>query len=226
MKLMKRFTLLIAVALVLTVGGVYANWTYNTATGDLLAEANAKPLLTNIVLQNDSVGSIQKMQSSVEVKIDDEDNDHVADLQITGDIVFLYESKETNTTLYWAIMENGTAAEYDGTQIFKTSIAATGIPTDGTRSALLHNDASAGGNGYCGDVFGMGLDWSDYFDEAKTIYAIIIKAEDLAAVLDLNTTFTLDTVESYYAFKDAIASTEFNIAIGSNPDTLLTTVAG
>ncbi len=227
MKMMKRFSLIIALALIVTVGGVYANWSYNTSS-TILAERDFKPEMTAIVFGGDYVLDIQ---TAVTMTIDDptvagETPDHITDLLINGAIVFLYqpEDKAANAPVYWYAKEATPATYDDGTgvqNVFTLPATPIAIPTDGTRHISVSNVTQLEDVGATmGVTLPSTVDWSTYFDNTKDQYLIKITAEDLLASMDV-VPFELPTPDDYYAFRDAIASASISIGIATDQNYLL-----
>ncbi len=233
MKLMKRFTLLIAVAMVLTVGGVYANWVYS-ANEDVLAERTINPEMSAILLEGGLQGSIVDLDSDVILKIDDKTygttNDHLTGVVVEGDIIFLYKPDTgaagyQRTPLKWIIKENSpTKATYtpvDGTAttIFSTAQEAKEIDasTGNTDTHIAVNTA----DDLVAPFGDTDIDWSAHYSADTEMWLIKISSEDLNSAITM-TEFKLSTVEEYYAFEQSILTATFKVGISTNADYLAT----
>lgn len=86
---MKRLSLLIALMLAVTIGGVYATWNY--AQGNVLSrEKYLKPSMTDKVVDN-AKGVIDVNMESLSIVIDeDPSNKHHGKMNITGEIVITF----------------------------------------------------------------------------------------------------------------------------------------
>lgn len=88
---MKKLSLLIALCMLLSIGGVYATWTY---AGAEMKESHkhmdiqlADPDSTNV-----EEGSILNILNTMTATLDDTDNDHQAEVVITGKMVFVFKA--------------------------------------------------------------------------------------------------------------------------------------
>jgi hypothetical protein len=89
---MKKISILIALALILTIGGVYATWNY--AQGDVESvELDAVVSLTDKVVDTPK-GEIAVDMSGLSIAIDDANNDYVAELVIDGDIDITFTASD------------------------------------------------------------------------------------------------------------------------------------
>ncbi len=87
---MKKLTILIALALIVTIGGVYATWNYANGTA-----TKGEAYLDEVTKITEKVEGLAKGKITVDsntlaITIDDADNNHVAELIITGEITFKY----------------------------------------------------------------------------------------------------------------------------------------
>ena len=123
---MKKISSLIALAMILTIGGVYATWNY--AQGDIESvDVNPTVTLTEKVVDT-PMGTIAVDMSGVEIFIDDTNNDYDAELVIDGDIEITFTANELAPA---DVKANGIAMQYTvsvttpwefkGTQIFTVS---------------------------------------------------------------------------------------------------------
>lgn len=95
MKIMKKFGLLVALALIVTVGGVYATWSYAASSEVGAVET---PLTIQMVNYEEVGGAITLLTGSgITVAIDDTTNDHVAELVLSGSMVFIFKPAGTTT---------------------------------------------------------------------------------------------------------------------------------
>ena len=95
MKLMKKFGILVALALIVTVGGVYATWTY--ATGDNVNAAE-KEIMVNLAEYALAGGGLQVVDASgISLLVDDTDNNHKAELVINGPMIIIFTPAQNVT---------------------------------------------------------------------------------------------------------------------------------
>lgn len=123
---MKKISALIALAMVVTIGGVYATWNY--ATGAVASvDTTASVVLTEKVVETPK-GTIAIDASSLEMAIDDTNGDYDAELVIDGDVKVTFtpssiapEDVKTNGIKLKCELSVTTPWEYEGTQIFTVS---------------------------------------------------------------------------------------------------------
>ncbi len=231
MKLMTKVSLLVALAVIVTIGGVYATWNYSTSASGVLTSSLYHPELTAMVEGTSDNGQFGTVESSILLKIDDPADDgisHKAVLQASGNVVALFQPKDgidmTTVSLYWTI-KIPTTYKYEGTDIFKndfSSIASGNqyvtIPYSATSDNFVEITTENKGNVFS-DYQGVVYQASE---DAVGSYAMLITAEEILQVLHLNQDFILDTVSDYGAFSRALsAGSGLKLVISDNPDTLL-----
>lgn len=171
----KILSLLIAFAMLVTVGGVYATWTYTQAT-DVADEAINMSLNLSKVTYTGTYGTYEIDQSGLTLIIDPkEGTTHTTALYITGDLVINFTP---NTYAPTNIKENGVASTY------AFSLPNTNWKYESTNVVTLNH---AGNH----DV-----SWEKQSDGTFTF---TISAQELAEHISL-TEFTLDTKVDYDAY--------------------------
>ena len=195
---MKKLSLLIALMLCVTIGGVYATWSY-AGTNDIADQyAEVKATLTPISYMGESGTYV--IETNLVLTIDDPDeSDHVAEL--------VYGS---NNDAAPYIKVTFTAADHASPAIkagaveseiyFKTSTTMEYKNSQGTTVDIFK--FSNPGDGELNNVF----DWTPAGTNVFT-YTM-----DLAAIQDaiqLNDTFILGTPTEYEAFASALAGNIF-----------------
>ena len=178
---MKKISVLIVLAMLVTIGGVYATWNY---AQDGVAGVDVVPTiaLTEKVVST-SQGTIEVDMSSLEISIDDANNDYNAELVIDGqiDIEFTADPyaaadvKANGLPMQYELTVT-TPWEYKGTQIF--TVSADPIQLNG-------------GNG---------------------TFSATITAADLMNAITLGN-ISLPTVSDYDAFALALAEGEITITV-------------
>ena len=111
MKLMKKFGLLVAIALIVTIGGVYAQWNYSGQTGINSSHEHLNSNMADYVAGSNAHGSIRVLANDMDIIIDDTNSDLIAELVITGDMVFLFvpynnapdEIKNNGISMQWML---------------------------------------------------------------------------------------------------------------------------
>jgi DUF4097 and DUF4098 domain-containing protein YvlB len=120
---MKKISILIVLAMILTIGGVYATWNY--AQGNV-EDVSLNPVvsLTEKVVDT-AKGTIAVDASGLTISIDDANNDYDAELVMTGNVNVTFtadtlasaEVKANGIKLQYTLTVT-TPWEYEGTQVF------------------------------------------------------------------------------------------------------------
>ncbi len=203
MKMMKKVSLLIALALIVTIGGVYATWNYGNSSTAATSSRVFYPELTAANEGTSNNGTFIDADSSIVIKIDDTNNDYVTEVDVTGQIVYIFELKDGVTSmpnLYWQLSEPE-AHTYEGNNVFNVSMSSTNPYAQINPANVVEISMS----NYV-DVFGDGT-----FSLADTTYvdgkhfAIKIDSTDIEQVLTINGTISLPTINEYNAFSDALS---------------------
>ncbi len=128
---MKKISTLIALATLVTVGSVYASWTY--ASSGKLSNSFYLDGSTNVGI-TDKVGaekgSLSIDRNNFSIVIDDTDNDHNADFSVNGYLLITYtpslaitnEEKQNGLDLVFTL--ESTIPAYDGIMIFSVCLDA------------------------------------------------------------------------------------------------------
>ena len=182
MKLMRKLSLLIALCVCITVGGVYATWIYSEKT-DVADQQNPIPFGLTEAQFSGSYGAYHVDVSGLTMSIDPvTDGSHVAALKITGKIVITFtpnayaptEVKQgaVPTTFTLGTSVDQASWKYAGTQIFTVVTTPIQINNWGT-------------------------------PDASGIFTYEISAETLSQMITLGN-FVLDTKADYDAFNTAL----------------------
>ena len=207
----KKLTTLAALATLVTVGGVYATWTF--------AEGNSTAANTTVNVAMTGVNAeTEKGTLSVRVMdtngftlgVDDSDNDHFAEIKKTGEVTVTFtpslsasDDIKTNgidvkCVISYAPYENGPASltewKYDGKQIFT-------IKNDETDPILLNKSAAI-------------------YDSATGTFTWKIKAEEIGIDIkndndgDAETEdFFIDTLAKYNEMNAILAKGHFVLTV-------------
>jgi len=134
-KTMKKISLLIALSLILTIGGVYAAWNYAQGNVQNAIDSMDVGIGKNIYITpaelGNSKGTISVDASAAVIAIDDADNNHVAEVSYTGDIVITFtpaagvdaDVAANGIKLQYTLVCSG-GWEYNGTAIFASEATA------------------------------------------------------------------------------------------------------
>ena len=147
---MKKLSLIVAMAVILTIGGVFATWTYNAGTVD------GTNTTTTITLgQVDSTGAPGTLTaaSTAKISIDNEQGDRVTRIDgQTGSVVVTFDPSATadlsytdGVTVTWTVKITGDKNQYDSTTLLTASgtshdLAVTTASGDGKFTGTIDID--------------------------------------------------------------------------------------
>ena len=142
---MKKLSLLVAIILCVTIGGVYATWNY--AQGSVTSQTkyfDGTTVITNKVVST-AKGTIAIDTSALNIVIDDTNNDHVAELNVSGSVrvTFTPASSGVDTDvaangikMQYAIGLTGSQV-YEGANIFTVDSTVQAMGTTATKSFTI-----------------------------------------------------------------------------------------
>ncbi len=196
---MKKLSLLIALMLLVTVGGVYATWSY-AGTNDIAdAYAEAKVTITDAELVG--ANGTYKIESNLVLTIDQANEDHEAELVFdsnNGEAIYLKVTFTPAANAPQSIKENAVPSElYFGTTTTMQysmdadgNYSATGTPTE----IFSFTNASDG-------VFSPNVKWTE---QADGTFTYTMDQAALEAAIKLSQTFVLDLKSEHDAFREAL----------------------
>lgn len=187
---LRKLLVLIMCAVLVTVGGVYATWNY--AMGQIQSyNANiVKPVMANAVLDA-SIGTLKVDTRNLSVRIDDANNDKVAELVIDGYVLIVFAPHADADP---DIIANGIDLKYtiEKAADINNTFAGTEVFTFTTQTGTTGNNFTAG-------------------TEAGTL-EYTIDASVFQAALGINQT-SLPTYDDYQAFQSWIPNNLLKITI-------------
>ena len=196
---MKKLSLLVALALVISVGGVYATWFYAETTMQT-SEHEFKNLGITDVNTLAQTGSIAVTDTLI-LKIDDNAGDHTPgwDADVAGaeagkiSIVFTPNSGANDTTLkYTVTIANNTYTPEGG-------VAQPIFTTDTITAA--HTDAK------------VVLTGTFTYTASNANATHEISLDDIKNVLSVNGTITLPTIDDYTAYSTALSNVDLMLTV-------------
>lgn len=197
---MKKLSLLIALCMLLTIGGVYATWSYVGSTDIIDAYAESKVTITDAVIEG--TYGIYKIESNLVLSVDQANDDHEAELVFDsndGQDIYLKVTFTPSTNAPQAIKANAVESElYFGvTTPMQYTIDAEGnYAADGTPVDIFKFKNSS--NGILDNTF----DWTKN-DDGTFTYAL--DEDGLKEQIALSQTFVLDIKAEHDAFRSALA---------------------
>ncbi len=185
---MKKFSVLIALFLCVTIGGVYATWTYAGSEDIVDSFAEAKVTITDATLSGSN--GTYEVTSNLVLTIDDTNDDHKAELVFGSNNdapIFLTVKFTPAIHAPQEIKDNAVKSElYFGTttemKYGETPIFTFANPGDG----VLNNDFT----------------WTK---QADGTFTYTLNESDLKAQIALTEAFFLDTKAEHDAFRTALA---------------------
>ena len=193
---MRKLSLLVALALLVTIGGVYATWSY---AGSIATESHMH-MSVNLATatENTPKGTIVNVLNSMDVKIDDTNNDYEAELVFSGKMgfVFLPGKGASDDVIADGIplqflVEQETPYQYEGSDIF---VLTKDTPTAFTTQKQITDENK--------NTLVPGKDLSQY----KGGFYVEIDGEEVMPNHVTISNIVLDTLEEYNAMKTALTS--------------------
>lgn len=186
---MKKLTLLIAMILCVTIGGVYATWTYTQNTDVADEKVNMTMNLTDVAFSG-SYGTYKVDTSNVKLEIDPkEGTTHVTALYVTGDIVITFTP---NSVAPDSIKKNGVESWY------QFGLTNTNWTYDGQPIVTLEHQSLEE------------ITWND--DDKDGVFTFIISSSELSSHIHL-TEFLLDTKAKYDEYNTALGNGQITINV-------------
>lgn len=197
MKFMKKFSLIVALALLVTVGGVYAQWVYDANNLTTASTAQLAPKLAGVTADTPK-GTIKVDTTGITKLLVDDSNpqDHIAEFVVEGDVVVTFTPGEHASG---EVKENGIKMKY-----WFTIDLNTGVTEDqwkypdktGTDKPIFVVDG--------GEFEASG---------GAATKEFIITADELMRKIQLGGEFYLDTLSDYNAFNGVIGKAQITIHV-------------
>ena len=195
---MKKLSVLIALMLCVTIGGVYATWTY--AGTDDIADAYAEAKVTIADAELTGANGTYKVESNLVLTVDQKNEDHEAELVFASnnsDPIFLKVTFTPAANAPQTIKDNAVPSELYFTTTTEMeykidaggNYSATGTPT---KIFTFTNPAD--------NVFTANVTWTP---EAGT-FTYTLDETALRSMISLSQTFVLDLKSEHDAFREAL----------------------
>ena len=186
---MKRLSVLIAMILCVTIGGVYATWTYTQNTDVADEQIHMTMNLTDVAYSG-SYGTYKIDTSALKMNIDPKvGTTHTTALYITGQIVITFTP---NSVAPETVKENGVEST------FQLTLTNDNWLYDGPKIiTLAHNNAEE-------------ITWGE--PDEMGVFSFVITADELTEHITL-TEFNLDTKAKYDAFNTALGQGQITITV-------------
>ena len=199
---MKKLSLLMALLMFITVGGVYATWSYSIGGLTERHHYIGKIQMTDAI-SDGAKGAITVDYSTLSITIDDSDDDHRPELVITGAIVITYAPATDNPEpidLYYHLGMSIPATE----QHIPNPVEYLKFTYEEQTNAIFTT--------YDVDTHIINAD--DLHEEDNGTYTYTLNPTALAEMIKLDTTVVLENYQMYQAYSRALASVNYGIAVG------------
>lgn len=196
---MKKLSVLIALMLCVTIGGVYATWTY--AGTDDIADAFAEAKVTIADAELTGANGTYKVESNLVLTVDQKNEDHEAELVFSAnnsDPIFLKVTFTPAANAPQTIKDNAVPSElYFGTTTvmqYKMDAAGNYSETGTPANIFTFSNPSDG-------VFSPNFTWTP---EADGSFTYTLDETALKSMITLSQTFVLDLKSEHDAFREAL----------------------
>lgn len=201
---MKKFTMLVALILCVTIGGVYATWTYQTGTTERLHQHFN--VYMGAVENSEAKGILRTVQPALAIRIDDNEgnNDHIGEAVITGYYEFVFQPsananddvRNNGVDLAYILEQTDPAIQFDGANVFTV---------DGAQVTLGKGEKITPTN--VATLSAHNTDLTSY----DGCFYYCINASDLSG--KITTTVSLPTHDDYVELANTLASGSAKIGI-------------
>ena len=191
---MKKLSLLVALALLVTIGGVYATWSY---AGNIATESHMHMSVNLATATEDTPkGSIINVLNSMDIKIDDTNNDYNAEVVLNGKMAFIFipgkgastDVIDSGITMQFQV-EQRTPLKYLNANIFNLKKDTPTILT----STKIDNTNK--------DTLASSVDLGQYIG----CFYVVIDATDVEQYIEI-APITLDTLQEYEDMESALTA--------------------
>ena len=196
---MKKLSLLIALCMLLTIGGVYATWSYVGSTDIIDAFAESKVTIADAVIEG--TYGIYKIDSNLVLTVDQANDNHEAELVFgsnNDEPVYLTVTFTPSVNAPKSIKDNAVESElYFGvTTAMQYKIDASGnYAAEGTPVDIFKFKNP--GNGTLDNTF----TWTK---NADGTFTYTLNADELKEQISLSQTFVLDIKAEHDAFRSSL----------------------
>lgn len=197
---MKKLSILIALMLLVTVGGVYATWSY-AGTNDI-ADAFAEAKVTIADAELTGANGVYKIESNLVLTVDQANEDHEAKLVFDsndGQPIYLKVTFTPSANAPQDIKDNAVPSElyFGTTTTMQYKIDANGNYSEsGTPTDIFTFTSVSNGN------LDPNVTWNE---ETVGSFTYTLNQTDLEGMISLSQTFVLDTKAEHDAFRTALS---------------------
>ncbi len=195
---MKKLSVLIALLLCVTIGGVYAAWSY-AGTEDI-ADAYAEAKVTIADAELTGANGTYKIESNLVLTVDQANEDHEAELVFASnnsDAIFLKVTFTPAANAPQDIKDGAVPSElyFGTTTTMQYKMDAEGnYDADGTATDIFTFTNPSDG------VFSPNVDWN----KEEDAFTYTLDETQLKSMISLSRTFVLDTKGEHDAFREVL----------------------
>lgn len=196
---MKKLSILIALMLCITIGGVYATWSY-AGTNDI-ADSFAEAKVTIADAELTGANGTYKIESNLVLTVDQANENHEAKLVFSsnnGDEIFLKVTFTPATNAPQTIKDSAVPSElyFGTTTAMQYKMDAKGNYSEtGTAKDIFAFANPSDGN------FSPNVNW---VKESNGSFTYTLNQTELESMITLNHTFVLDLKSEHDAFREAL----------------------
>ena len=195
---MKKLSVLLALLLCITIGGVYATWSY--AGTDDIADAFAEAKVTITDAELTGANGTYKIESNLTLSVDQANDEHEAELVFAAnndDAIYLKVTFTPATNAPQTIKDNAVPSEFyftTTTDMKYTMDAEGNYSATGTATPIFTftNPSDT--------VFSPNVTWT----KNGNVFTYELDEADLRSMISLSQTFVLDTKAEHDAFREAL----------------------
>ncbi len=208
---MKKFTILVALILCVTIGGVYATWTYQG--GEVSPLHHHFNIYMGQVDNDEAKGILKTVTNALSIRLDDANKDYVAEAFVHGYIEFVFTPK-TNATedvrnnginLNYTLEQTNPAIQYEVDDVATNVFTITGGTGDLGKGVLITAENYQTLSDHGSDLFAY-VGSFYYCIEATTINSMI------------TTDISLPTYDDYKRMENILNTTTAKIGISINEE--------
>ena len=208
---MKKFTILVALILCVTIGGVYATWTYQG--GEVSPLHHHFSVYMGQVDNDEAKGILKTVTNALNIRLDDANKDYVAEAFVHGYIEFVFAPKANATddvrnngiNLNYTLEQTNPAIQYEVDGVATNVFTITGSGGNLGKGVLIttdnYNTLSAHG--------------SDLYTHIGSFY-YCIEATDINSMI--TTDISLPTYDDYKVMETILNTTTAKIGISINEE--------
>ena len=203
---MRKLSLLVALALLITIGGVYATWDYANAD----SQANHQHMSINLATATTTAaeGTILNVLNSMNIMIDDSNDDYKADLTISGIMGYVFvpspgasqDVKDNGIQMQWKLEQTDPAIQFKGVNIFTIKQASATALDEVEITASNAKDLCSG------------VDLTQYIG----YWYVEVDADDILGALEIS--LQLPTHDDYDDFSQELAATAGKLGVTISED--------